>query len=182
MHEHKYLFPLHRFEPRGNGPKELVALLGDCSRSNSGNLAAAKSWRRVKIFSDLVIARNTRGQQSKGHFAFRGSVWCIFRLPRGALFLGGLRLASLFAIRHIEYFHLLRRSRRFWRLPCRIDMDCASRQRTGKCRQRNQECARESFREWIFLFSENRRRERLSHEMSLPCRAREENGRESRST
>src|SRR5947209_7803336 len=145
-------------------------------------LPGAKSWRRVKIFSDLVIPRNTRGQRSKGQFTFEGSVCCIFRLWRGALFLGGLRLASLFAIRYVKQFHLLRRSRRFWRLPCRIDMDCASRQRTGKCRQRNQECARESFREWIFLFSENRRRERLSHEMSLPCRGRKENGRESRST
>src|SRR5260370_42690534 len=182
MNEHKYLFPLHRLEARGSGTKELAALLGDRSRSTSGNLPAAKSRRRAKILTDLVIPRNTRGQQSKGQFTFEGSVWCIFRLPRGALFLGSLRLASLFAIRHIKQFHLLRRSRRFRRLPCRIDMDCASRQRTGKRRQRNQKCARESFRERNFLFSENRRRERLSHEMSLPWRGRKENGRESRST
>src|SRR5260370_9995286 len=102
MNEHKYLFPLHGLEPRGNGAKELVAFLRDCSRSNSGNFPTAKSWRRVKIFSDLVISRNTRGQQPEGQVAFEGSVWRIFRLPRGALFLGGLRLSGLFAIRHIE--------------------------------------------------------------------------------
>src|SRR2546427_9095268 len=108
MYEHKYLFPLHRSEPRGNGPKELVALLGDCSRRNSGNLPAAKSWRRGNIFSDLVIARNTRGQQSKGHFALRGSALYIFRLSPSALFFEALRLAATLAIPQIAYLHLLR--------------------------------------------------------------------------
>src|SRR5260370_9326474 len=103
MNEHKYLFPLHRLEPRGDGTKELAALLGDRSRSNSGNLPAAKSRRRAKILTDLVIPRNTRGQQSKGQFTFKASVWCIFRLPPDPLFLGSPRLPSPFSIRHTQH-------------------------------------------------------------------------------